>query len=90
MITWVETHGIECLVMYYIFAAFSGGMPTPADNSGVGYRWIFSSLSILNASIARLVATQFPASKMGQSLTSGPPVSPVVVMQEDTLPKEKP
>lgn len=78
MIGWVETHGIEVLVMYYIFAAFSGGMPTPADDSGMGYRWLFSSLSILNASLARLAATQFPSSKLGQSLQNAQPVQDVV------------
>jgi len=87
MITWVESHGIEVLVMYYVFAAFSGGMPTPDNNASVAYRWIFSSLSILNASIARLVATQLPASKMGQALTGGPPVQSVVIVEP---PKDKP
>lgn len=79
MITWVESHGIECLIMYYVFAAFTGGMPTPADNASVMYRWTFSTLQLLSASLARLAATQFPASKMGQALNSGPPVSSVVV-----------
>jgi len=86
---WVEAHGIECLIGYYFFSAFSGGMPTPKDDAPVYYRWLFSSLSILNGSIARLVATQAPASKMGQALTSGPPVQPVVVAQIE-LPKEQP
>jgi hypothetical protein len=67
---------------YYVFAAFTGGMPTPTDNASVAYRWCFSSLSILNASLARLVATQLPSSKMGQALTSGPPVSSVVLQQD--------
>ena len=87
MIAWVESHGIEVLVIYYVFAAFSGGMPTPGDSASVAYRWIFSSLSILNASIARLVATQLPSSKMGQALTSGPPVQSVVL--EPPPPKEE-
>jgi hypothetical protein len=85
MISWVESHGIEVLVMYYVFAAFSGGMPTPSDSASIGYRWVFSSLSILNASIARLVATQLPSSKMGQALTSGPPISPVVLAKPEAV-----
>jgi len=79
MLSWINQHGIAMLFGYYIFAAFSGGMPTPTDNASVAYRWIFSSLNILNGSIARLVATQLPSSKMGQALTSGPPVSSVVL-----------
>lgn len=79
MLAWVEAHGFEVLIAYYLFSAFSGGMPTPTDNASVWYRWLFSSLSILNGSIARLVATQLPSSKVGQALTSGPPVSSVVV-----------
>jgi len=89
MIAWVEAHGIEVLVMYYVFAAFSGGMPTPGDNASIMYRWVFSSLSILNASIARLVATQLPSSKMGQALTSGPPVTSVVVAKPDSVEPNK-
>jgi hypothetical protein len=88
MLTWVEAHGMECLVMYYVFSAFSGGMPTPGDNSSVWYRWAFSTLNLLNANIARLVATQLPASKMGQALTSGPPVQDVVL--EPPKPADKP
>ncbi len=90
-IGWVESHGIECLVFYYFFAAFSGGMPTPSDTSSVGYRWAFSSLSILNASLARLIATQAPGSKIGQALQSGPPIAPVVVAKPEAVepPKEK-
>lgn len=85
MIAWINAHGIGVLIGYYVFSAFTGGMPTPADNSSVMYRWAFSSLSILNASLARLVATQMPSSKMGQALNSGPPVASVVVEN-----KEKP
>jgi hypothetical protein len=84
MLTWIEAHGFETLLAYYIFSAFSGGMPTPSDSASVMYRWLFSSLSILNGSLARLVATQLPASKMGQALTSGPPVSSVVVVKPES------
>jgi hypothetical protein len=79
MLAWIESHGFEVLIAYYVFTAFSGGMPTPTDGASVMYRWIFSSLNILNGSLARLIATQSPSSKMGQALTSGPPVSSVVI-----------
>lgn len=86
---WVESHGIECLVIYYLFAAFSGGMPTPGDNASVAYRWLFSSLNILNASIARFVATQAPSSKLGQALQNHGPIQPVVVAKVILPPEEK-
>lgn len=88
---WIESHGIECLFMYYIFAAISGGMPTPSDTASLGYRWMFSSLNILNASIARFVATQAPSSKIGQALQNHGPIKPVVVAQIETVspPEEK-
>jgi hypothetical protein len=76
---WIQTHGFQALLIYWVFAAVSGGMPTPADSSGIAYRWTFSTLSILNASVARFVATQLPASKLGQSLQGTQPVQPVVV-----------
>lgn len=68
MIGWIETHGIEALIFYYIFAAVTGGMPTPLPTSGMFYQWAFRSLNILNANVARLVATQLPNSKAGQYL----------------------
>lgn len=76
---WVEHHGLETLVIYYVFAAVTGGMPTPADTASLAYRWLFSTFSILNGSLARLVATQLPASKVGQALQGTQPVNPVVV-----------
>jgi hypothetical protein len=89
MLTWIEAHGFETLLMYYLFSAFTGGMPTPADTASVGYRWLFSSLSILNGSIARLVATQMSGTKMGQALTSGPPVSPPVIAKPEAIEPDK-
>lgn len=86
-IGWVESHGIECLLSYFVFSCFVGGMPTPKDDSSVGYRWAFTSFTLLSAGLARFVATQFPESKMGQALTSGPPVQPVVVAKIEP-PKE--
>lgn len=90
MVTWVETHGIEVLVIYYLFAAISGGMPTPASDAGIAYRWIFSSINILNASFARLIATQFSASKVGSALnnpiaTEGNQVATVQVQKVEPL-----
>lgn len=86
MLGWIESHGFEALMMYFAFNAVTGGMPTPADSAGVGYRWIFSTFQILNGSIARLVATQFPASKMGQSLQGAQPVQPVVIADVNPKP----
>lgn len=76
---WIEHHGIEALLLYYAFAAVTGGMPTPGDGAGVFYRWVFSTFSILNASLARFAATQFPASKVGQALQGTQPIQSVVV-----------
>ena len=90
MLTWVETHGVETLVIYYVFAAITGGMPTPADSASIGYRWLFSSFSILNASLARLVATQFSGSKVGNALnnpvaTAANPIATVQVQKVEQV-----
>lgn len=87
MVTWVETHGIEVLVAYYLFAAISGGMPTPASNAGIAYRWVFSSINILNASFARLIATQFSESKVGSALNNpvSTPGNQVATVQVQTV-----
>lgn len=87
MVTWIEGHGIEVLIMYYVFAAITGGMPTPATNAGVAYRWVFSSVNILNASFARLIATQFSDSKVGSALNSpvSTPQNQVATVQVQTV-----
>jgi len=84
---WVEHHGIETLLMYALFSAIVGGMPTPADSSSVIYRWLFGTFNLLSASVARIVATQFPASKVGQALQGAQPVQPVVVANVSKLDK---
>lgn len=73
MVTWVESHGIEVVVIYYIFSAITGGMPTPAQDAGIMYRWVFSSVNILNANFARLIATQFSQTKVGLVLNAPQP-----------------
>lgn len=78
---WIEHHGIETLLIYALYSAIVGGMPTPGDASGVMYRWTFGTLNLLSASFARIVATQFPASKVGQALQGAQPVQPVVVAE---------
>ena len=83
---WIEHHGLETLLIYYAFSAVTGGMPTPSDTAGVLYRWTFSTFSILNGSLARLVATQLPASKIGQALQGAQPVQPVVVAEVNPKP----
>lgn len=90
-IGWVEAHGIEVNVAYFLFSCIVGGMPTPKDTASVGYRWIFTTLSLAGAGFARVFATQLPESKLGQALQSGPPIAPVVVAKPDAVepPKEK-
>lgn len=84
---WIEHHGVEAVLLYALFSAIVGGMPTPADNASVFYRWVFGTFNLLSASVARLVATQFPASKIGQSLQGAQPVQPVVVAEVVKLDK---
>jgi hypothetical protein len=87
LVTWIEAHGIETLLMYYAFAAVTGGMPTPSDASSVGYRWLFGTFSALNASLARLVATQFSSSKLGSALNNpiSTPQNQVSTVQVQTV-----
>ena len=76
MIGWIETHGVEALLIYYVFAAVIGGMPTPASDAGVAYQWVFRSFSLLGANVARLVATQMPGTGIAKALVGNGTTAP--------------
>lgn len=42
MIHLIETHGIECLIAYYLIIAVLGTMPPLPDNAGYYRRWLFA------------------------------------------------
>lgn len=90
MLGWIESHGFESLVIYFLASCFIGGMPTPSDNASVMYRWVFSSFTLFSAGLARFAATQFPESKIGQAFQNHGPIKPVVVVTPEVVEALKP
>ena len=53
MLHWIETHGFEMMVGYYLFATMVGALPTPADTGGF-YKFFFSFMHGLAANSLRI------------------------------------
>lgn len=58
MLEWVNTHGLLCLVLYYLFSSGVGAMPTPAPGGSGLYEWLYhfthNFLQLLAANASRL------------------------------------
>lgn len=49
MLHWIETHGFEMLVSYFVFNCLVSPLPTPNEKSSGFYRYIYGVLhSLLN------------------------------------------
>ena len=53
MLHWIETHGFEMLVGYYLFATVVGALPTPA-NGNQFYKFFFNFMHGLAANALRI------------------------------------
>ncbi len=53
MLHWIETHGFEMLVGYYVFASIVGALPTPA-NGNQFYGFFFNLMHGLAANALRI------------------------------------
>ena len=74
LIALIVAHQVtSTIVACWVFSAGVGAMPTPAATSGPFYVWTFNFLHVVTAGIARLVATKFPGSSLGQALSGATP-----------------
>lgn len=53
MLHWIETHGFEVVVSYYLFATIVGALPTPV-NGHQGYKFFFNFMHGLAANTLRI------------------------------------
>ena len=48
----------QALLCYFVFSAIVSGMPEPDAQSGVGYRWAYSSLHVLAGDLSQLIGSR--------------------------------
>jgi hypothetical protein len=83
-------------ILYMAGCAFVGGMPAPTANSGVPYRWMFSSLNSFAMNFSRAFGTKtesspnFQAAMNIQTALAGQPTIAVQPVPEATDPEKKP
>jgi len=65
MLQWIEGHGIELIIAYYIFNAVVSGMPEPMPNGNAFYLWLYRSSHTLSGNIDRVMQTTGKVPKPG-------------------------
>lgn len=57
---WIQTHGADAVLIYYVFSAIVSGMPEPTGSSGPGWRWLYTSLHILAGDLSQMIGSRIP------------------------------
>jgi hypothetical protein len=53
-IAWINAHGIEVMIVWYVFSAFVSSMPSPSESSNNLYKFAFTFMHTLAGSIGRI------------------------------------
>jgi hypothetical protein len=53
MTNWVESHGIEVILIYFAFAALVGSMPPLPPDASYWQRWAYGFLQLSSANLTR-------------------------------------
>lgn len=53
MNNWIANHAPGIIAGFYLFSALVSGMPDPAPQSGMAYRWAYNTLHILAGDLSR-------------------------------------
>lgn len=54
MLEYLESHGIEFVLAFWVFSAFVSGMPDITAQSGFAYIWAYRSLHTLAGNLSTL------------------------------------
>jgi len=57
MIHWVNSHGIEVIIAYMVFAAVAGSMPPLPENANYWARWAYGATHALAMNLRQAMAT---------------------------------
>jgi hypothetical protein len=68
---WINSHGIECLILYWVFSAAVSPMPEPNPAGSAFYRWFYGFAH----GILQLVAANWTRLPGAANLLKGGPPS---------------
>lgn len=54
----LQTHGVDALLAYFVFSAIVSGMPEPDATAGIAYRWAYSSLHVLAGDLSQMIGSR--------------------------------
>lgn len=57
MVAWIQTHGFQVLVGYYVLSAAISSLPSPTADSTKFYQWFFKFSNAIAANISRAYST---------------------------------
>lgn len=63
MTQWIESHGIECIIVYFVFAAIVGSMPPLPPEASYALRWLYGFAQLASANLktaAQLLNIKLP------------------------------
>lgn len=89
MLNWVNTHGIEALIIAFVFASVISTIPPLPPNTGWWATWLYKTLQLLGASLDKAINST-PQGKKLESLRTvqtndGTLISTESVSQSETI-----
>jgi hypothetical protein len=63
MIHWVNSHGVEVMVLYAVFSAAISPLPEPTQASNPFYRWFYGFMHGLSLNLDKVAASIKPPIK---------------------------
>lgn len=62
MFHWIQHHGFDCLLIYFVFNCIVSPMPAPSDTSSAWYKYLYGVahqfLNLVAGNLARIPALQ--------------------------------
>lgn len=55
MLNWIQTHGADALLAFYVFSACVSGMVPPTEKSSAVYKWAYSTLHTLSGDLSNFI-----------------------------------
>ena len=58
MIAFIQSHGADALILFYVFSAFVSSMPDPPPTASVAYVWLYGALHALSGDLSQYIGSR--------------------------------
>jgi len=58
MFNFIQAHGADALIAFYIFSAFVSSMPDPPPNASLAYTWLYGALHALSGDLSQYIGSR--------------------------------